>query len=214
MHISVRSALSPTRRRPQIVEAAGACPALAVAGGTRMPRRDAPRDTIRLRCLTPTDAHHMQELLERMSPLSRYQRYLRLVRSFTSAEIARFVAVGPGHLAVGAFDGVDLVGVAQYFRSLECPDQAEIAVEVADSHHRHGVGALLVKALAPLAAHDGITHFTATVLAENRAVLGLIRHSGWHILTTEDGPYVDVVVALPLELVGAGPRGPTTCRSA
>ena len=112
--------------------------------------------------------------------------------------------MGPGHLAVGAFDGDVLVGAAQYFRSSKYPDQAEIAVEVADSHQRRGVGAQLVHELSLLAADDGITHFTATVLAENRAVLGLMRHSGWRILTTQDGPYVDVVVTLPPELVGAG----------
>jgi RimJ/RimL family protein N-acetyltransferase len=148
----------------------------------------------------------MKDLLDRLSPHSLYLRYLRLVRSFTPAEIARFVATGPGHLAVGAFDGGVLVGAAQYFRSSKNPDQAEVAVEVADSHQRHGVGAQLVHTLSMLAAGEGITHFTATVLAENRAVLGLMRHSGWRILTTEDGPYVDVVVTLPrvLERVGAG----------
>jgi RimJ/RimL family protein N-acetyltransferase len=139
----------------------------------------------------------MKDLLERLSPHSRYLRYLRLVRSFTAAETALFVAAGPGHLAVGAFHGDVLVGVAQYFRSSKCPDRAEIAVEVADDHQRHGIGALLVHELARHAAHDGITHFTATVLAENRAVLALMRHSGWHILTTADGPYLDVVVAVP-----------------
>ena len=149
----------------------------------------------------------MTDLLERLSPQSRYRRYFRLVRSFAPADIARFVAVSPGHLAVGAFDGDVLVGAAQYFRSSECPDHAEVALEVADSHHRRRVGARLVHELARLAADEGITHFTATVLAENRPVLELMRHSGWDIATTLDGSYADVVVTLPPELVGAGPCG-------
>ena len=128
-------------------------------------------------------------------------RYFRLVRSFAPADIARFVAVNPGHLAVGAFDGDVLVGAAQYFRSSEHPDHAEVALEVADSHHRRRVGARLVQELARLAADVGITHFTATVLAENRPVLGLMRHSGWEIATTLDGPYADVVVTLPSPLL-------------
>ena len=66
--------------------------------------------------------------------------------------------------------------------------------------------AQLVRELSLLAAGDGITHFTATVLAQNRAVLDLMRHSGWRILTTEDGPYVDVIVTLPGELLGDGRR--------
>ncbi len=139
----------------------------------------------------------MSDLHARLSPDSRYQRYFRLVRSLAPADIARFVTLSPDHLAVGAFDGDVLVGVAQYFRSAQRPDHAEVAVEVADSHHRRGVGGRLVRELSRLAADDGITHFTASILADNRAVLGLIRHSGWDVATTQDGPYADVVVALP-----------------
>ena len=207
MHISVRSALSGATWRARPVEAGCSSAASAVASGACRSRRyDAPQGTFRLRCLTPADAHHMEDLLERLSPHSRYLRYLRLVRSFTPAEIARFVDDGPAHLAVGVFDGDVLVGAAQYFRSSKHRDQAEIAVEVADSHQRHGLGAQLVRELSLLAAGDGITHFTATVLAQNRAVLDLMRHSGWRILTTDDGPYVDVIVTLPRELLGDGRR--------
>ena len=103
------------------------------------------------------------------------------------------------HRAIGAFDGDVLVGAAQYFRSSTCPHQAEVALEVADSHHRRGLGARLVGALARLAAHEGITHLTATVLAENRPVLRLMRQAGRHISATPSGPYVEVVVTLPAE---------------
>jgi GNAT superfamily N-acetyltransferase len=214
MRITDLSAFSAAKRPPHIVGARWESTASGVAGRAQPPRCDSTTGTVRLRCLTPTDAHHMKDLLERLSPHSRYLRYLRLVRSFTPAEIAKFVADGPDHLAVGAFDGDLLVGAAQYFRASQCPDRAEIAVEVADSHQRHGLGAQLVRELALLAATDGITHFTATVLAQNRAVLGLMRHSGWRILTAEDGPYVDVVVTLPPELVGDEARGGPGCPAA
>jgi len=163
---------------------------------TRRLPRFASRDGIHLRCLAPADADQVTDLLARMSPDSRYQRYFRLVRSFPPAVIARFVAVGPDHLAVGAFDGGLLVGTAQYFRSSTCPDHAEVAVEVADSHHRRGVGARLVGELARVAADHGITHLMATVLADNRPALALVRASGRDVVTTADGPYVDVVVSL------------------
>src|SRR5688572_22821199 len=149
------------------------------AARARRPSRDATHGTIRLRCLTPADGRHVTDLLERLSPHSRYQRYFRLIRSLAPADVARFVAVNPDHLAVGAFDGNLLIGAAQYFRLSKCPDHAEVALEVADTHHRRGVGARLVHELARLATGQGITHFTATVLAENRPVLELMRHSGW-----------------------------------
>ena len=178
---------------------------LAAARARRL-SGEATHGTIRLRCLTPADGHLVIDLLERLSPHSRYQRYFRLIRSLSPADVARFVAVSPEHLAVGAFDGNLLIGAAQYFRLSKCPNHAEVALEVADSHHRRGVGARLVHELARLAAGQGITHFTATVLAENRPVLELMRHSGWNTATTPDGPYTDVVVTLPPELVGLGTR--------
>jgi GNAT superfamily N-acetyltransferase len=171
---------------------------------TRRLPRFATRDSIHLRCLAPADSDQVTDLLSRMSPRSRYQRYFRLVRSFPPSVIARFVATGPDHLAVGAFDGELLVGTAQYFRSSTCSDQAEVAVEVADSHHRRGVGARLVGELARVAADHGITHLTATVLADNRPALALVRASGWDVVATADGPYVDFVVSLPPVHVDAG----------
>ncbi len=185
----------------------------AALGTVRRPfLRGAAASSIELRRLTPADGHQVTRLLERLSPHSRYQRYFRLVRALAPAEVARFVAVSPDHLAVGAFEDDGLVGVAQYFRSAKCPDRAEVAVEVADSHHRRGVGARVVRELARLAVDDGITRFTATVLTENRPVLGLMRHSGWDITTTLDGPYVDVVVTLPPRVAGRGLTQRDGCR--
>ena len=178
---------------------------LAAARARRLSGK-ATHGAVRLRCLTPADGHLVIDLHERLSPHSRYQRYFRLMRSLSPADVARFVAASPDHRAVGAFDGNLLIGAAQYFRLAKRPNHAEVALEVADSHHRRGVGARLVHQLARLAAGQGITHFTATVLAENRPVLGLMRHSGWPTATTPDGPYTEVVVTLPPELVGLGAR--------
>ena len=205
MHDSVTAARSAARARRRSAEADHERTSYGATRARQLPH-DARHTPIRLRCLTPADARHMTALLERLSPQSRYRRYFRLIRSIPPADIARFVGLGPDHVAVGAFDGDVLVGAAQFFRSSERPDHAEVALEVADSHQRRRIGARLVDELARLAANEGITHFTASVLAENRPVLGLIRHSGWHVTTSFDGIYVDVVMTLPGSLVGAGCR--------
>ena len=202
MHLFVIPALSPARRRRRTIVSGRGCTAPLTTARAHPSSGQATDGTIRIRRLTPADGRHLRELHERLSPDSRYQRYFRLVRSLAPADIARFVAVSPDHLAVGAFDGDVLVGVAQYVRSAQRPDHAEVAVEVADSHHRRGVGGRLVRELSRHAADAGITHFTASILADNTPVLGLIRRSGWDIATTQDGPYADVVVALPKALAG------------
>ncbi|WP_207556109.1 GNAT family N-acetyltransferase [Intrasporangium flavum] len=99
----------------------------------------------------------------------------------------------------------------RYFRPVRSFTPADAARFVAVSHHRRGVGGQLVHELARRAADAGITHLTATVLAENWAVLGLIRRSGWEVTTTPDGPYADIVVHLPPELVGATDPGAAPC---
>ncbi|KGN43137.1 GNAT family N-acetyltransferase [Knoellia aerolata] len=174
---------------------------LMAATRARREARARAADPLHLRCLTPDDGHHVRDLLERMSPQSRYQRYFRPVRSFRPADVARFVAVGPTHVAVGAFDRGCLVGTAQYFRSSQQPGHAEVAVEVADSHHGRGVASRLVHELAGLATDVGITHFTATVLTDNRPVLSLMRSLGWQVAATPDGAYTEIVATLPPDLV-------------
>lgn len=40
-----------------------------------------------------------------------------------------------------------------------------------------------------------------------------MRHSGWHIATTPDGVYADVLVTLPSQPVGAAARYERTSRA-
>ncbi|MFL6078511.1 MAG: GNAT family N-acetyltransferase [Ornithinibacter sp.] len=210
MHLFHTASSGTTRRRRRVLETAHGCTTPAVAAVAPRPSsRRAVGGGIELRSLTPADGHHVSRLLERLSPNSRYRRYFRLLGSLAPAEVARFVAVSRDHRAIGAFDDDELVGMAQYFRSADRADVAEVAVEVADSHHRRGLGARLVRRLARSAVDDGITHFTATVLADNRPVLELMRHSGWKITTTPEGPYADVVVTLPEPCRAGGARSTT-----
>ena len=165
-------------------------------------------DDIRLRRLTPADADHMNALLQRLSPQSRYRRYFRFMSSIPPADVARFVAVSPNHMAVGAFDNGVLVGAAQYFRSTARPDHAEATVEVADSHQRRRVGTRLAVELARLAAHEGITHFnTAEMYGGGKAEEFLAAARGSRrdevVIATKflprpgDEAYAEVVVTLP-----------------
>jgi L-amino acid N-acyltransferase YncA len=128
-----------------------------------------------LRALTAADREHVVALFERLSPRSRYLRYLAPVRSLSERVQRRLVTIDHSHEAVGAFEGGVLVGVAHWFRSVEDPSRAEISVEVADSHHRRGIGGRLLAELADRARDRGIAQLTATVLRENAAVIGLLR---------------------------------------
>ena len=54
-------------------------------------------------------------------------------------------------------------------------DEAEIAVTVEDAWQHRGVGSRLTARLARLAQERGYERFNATMLADNRAALGLVR---------------------------------------
>ena len=71
-----------------------------------------------------------------------------------------------------------LVGVARFIRIPGEPDLAEVAVTVIDSWQRRGLGTALLRELAQRATEEGIRHFTAEMLAENKPMLTLARRSG------------------------------------
>jgi predicted CoA-binding protein/GNAT superfamily N-acetyltransferase len=67
--------------------------------------------------------------------------------------------------------GVDLHGAASSMASFE----------VADAWHGHGIATVLLAHLSELAGEDGITTFTAVVLAENHRMVRVFRDSGFAV---------------------------------
>lgn len=63
---------------------------------------------------------------------------------------------------------------------------ADLAITVADEWHGRGVATGLLRLLCRRAAEVGIAHFTADMLADNRAVLALV-HAAGGIATTSAG---------------------------
>jgi RimJ/RimL family protein N-acetyltransferase len=183
----------------------------AARGGTA--RRDAaPRRTacraaarartqrarVRLRPLERTDAAHLAALFERLSPGSRYLRYLSPVPALPASHLRTLAAIDHDrHEAVGAFEAGVLVGVAHYVRDRADPDRADVSVEVADSHHRRGLGTRLVRDLARRARRHGVGRFTASVLSANTAVLALIRGLGWPLVAERAGATLEIELRSP-----------------
>ncbi|WP_338121627.1 GNAT family N-acetyltransferase [Mycobacteroides salmoniphilum] len=75
---------------------------------------------------------------------------------------------------MGSFEHGRLVGVANYVINQD-GHTAEVAILVAHADHQRGVGTMLLKALAESAIRNGITRLTADVLAENHALLVMLR---------------------------------------
>jgi GNAT superfamily N-acetyltransferase len=154
--------------------------------------------SVSVRALEPADVEHLRALFGRLSAQSRWLRYLAPLRKLSEPALRRLASVDhDSHEALGAFEDGELVAVAHYFRDGREPAQAEISVEVADSHQRRGIGPRLLNELAVLARQRGITAFKATALRENRGVLAMVHNSDWPKVVTSAGSELDIALTLP-----------------
>ena len=135
---------------------------------------------VHVRPIEPDDKALLRAGFERLSPESRYRRFLHSVKRLTEADLAYFTEVDHADhealVAVGPH-GTELVGVARYVR-LDDPQTAEVAIAVLDDWQGRGVGTLLMHELTNRARAAGVRRFAATCLADNAAVIDLLRRLG------------------------------------
>jgi len=134
-----------------------------------------------VRPIRPDDKQALVEGLDRLSPESRYRRFLRPVTRLSERELKYLTEIDyTSHfawVAVGPDDG-DGLGVARYVRDSKDPDVAEAAVAVVDDHQGKGLGTILVRLLVATALENGIKVFRGWVLGDNREVLGPLEKIG------------------------------------
>jgi GNAT superfamily N-acetyltransferase len=182
-----------------------------------MPTTSQNADAIQIRPIAPEDKAALADAFEHLGSESRYRRFLAPHGRLTAAELRYFTEVDHhDHEALVAVDPTTGagVGVARYIRTADDPAVAEIAVAVVDDWQCHGVGGRLVSALAERARAEGITSFSAVMLADNALMRSLLEEIGnVRVVHTELGR-VEVIVELPergLErlrrLLGAVARG-------
>jgi acetyltransferase len=148
-----------------------------------------------LRQARPDDVVILADLIYHLSARSRYMRFLRplplsLERAWAEA---RRMARQPlerhltlvATLQLGPFE--DAVAVAELARDPALSYIGEFAVLVRDDFQAAGVGSALAARLVELARAMGVTQLHSDMLAENRAVRGLLRRLGDARITMADG---------------------------
>jgi GNAT superfamily N-acetyltransferase len=153
-----------------------------------------------VRPIRPEDKEKLLDGLERLSPESRYLRFMRPVRDLSERELTFLTEVDYHHHFAWAAMALDLpdqpgLGIARYVRDPLDPVVAEAAVAVVDEFQGQGLGKILLHLLAGTAIARGITHFRAWVLPENHRVLDPLQRRGAE-LHYDDG-LVRVDVPLP-----------------
>jgi GNAT superfamily N-acetyltransferase len=156
----------------------------------------ADRSIVRLRLIRPEDASELRRGFERLSPASRYRRFLGGVTELSDEALRYLTEVdGHDHVAIvvtrprpdGSEEGL---GVARFIRLRDEPSVAEAAVTVLDDEQRKGLGQLLTVTLARAARERGIRHFRGEILADNVAVRELLRDVGADVRSVEGGRLV------------------------
>ena len=153
------------------------------------PRRIVLRDgrEVLMRAVAETDAGAIVRAFERLSPASRYARFMQHKKRLNSAAVERGVHPQPGRdfvfvATIPAADGIDIVGAAQYVRASEADDKlCEFAITLAEDWRRSGLAAHLLASLVRRARRDGYLTMEGWVLAENYAMLALARKLGFMV---------------------------------
>ena len=134
-----------------------------------------------LRPIRPDDADILQRFHGALSPDSVFRRYFSLHPELSPAELAHLTTVDyVDRMAFIIIEHQDLVAVGRYDR-IDTSDRAEVAFLVADNYQHQGLGLLLLDHLAQAAWDCGITTFVAETQADNRAMMGVFRASGFPV---------------------------------
>jgi RimJ/RimL family protein N-acetyltransferase len=110
-------------------------------------------------------------------------RFFSIKLDLTPAELKYFTEVDfDQHVALVAEleteSGYQPAAVGRLVRTSGQPDHAEIAITVTDALQGKGIGKIMLRRLIDCARDLGVRHIDASVLAENKRMINLIRKTG------------------------------------
>lgn len=150
--------------------------------------RSARGDEYHVRPIHPDDKRVIADAFTRLSPQTRYNRFLVPSERLSNAQLAYLTELDfHDHVAWGLLDGDEPVAVARFIRLLDDPAGADFAVTVFDDYQGRGIGPLMIKILAVSARSRAISRFHFDVLAENRPMLKVLDRMGADVVEEIDG---------------------------
>ncbi|MCV2351169.1 bifunctional acetate--CoA ligase family protein/GNAT family N-acetyltransferase [Paucibacter sp. Y2R2-4] len=154
-----------------------------------------------VRPIRPDDAQMLQELVHRLSPESRYFRFISSMTELPPALLARFslidydremalVAVYKERSAADDGEIIEterIIGVSRYITN---PDQSscEFSLVVADDFSGKGLGSRLMDSIMEVAREKGLSEINGIVLTKNPGMLRLMKSLGFAIKPFDEDP--------------------------
>jgi len=150
--------------------------------------------SVALRPIRPEDAEMEREFVRKLSPESRYFRFMDTLRELTPAMLVRFTQIDydreMAFVATLPADGAEAeIGVARYVANPD-GESCEFAIVIADDWHRKGLGRRLMSQLIDVARARGLRSMIGHVLAENRGMLQLCQSLGFAITDSIEGAMI------------------------
>jgi ribosomal protein S18 acetylase RimI-like enzyme len=157
--------------------------------------------------LLPEDREMLADAYERLSPESKYHRFLTGVPRLSEAMLDHLVdeVDGRDHVALVLFllddDGNGVpAGVGRMIRYPDDPAAADVAVTVAEGYRGRGVASALLKELV-VERPAGVERLRTVVAVDNPAALAMLRRLG-PTMVSEEEDRIDVVVELLADASG------------
>jgi acetyltransferase len=149
---------------------------------------------VTLRPIRPEDAEMERAFVRKLSPESRYFRFMDTLRELTPAMLVRFTQIDYDRemafvatLPDGA--GEAEIGVCRYITNPD-GESCEFALVIADDWQRKGLGRRLMGQLIDVARARGLRSMIGHVLAENRGMLQLCQGLGFVITDSLEGAMI------------------------
>lgn len=143
--------------------------------------------SVGIRPIHPSDGVKIQGFVSRLSPESRYLRFLEYINGITSDQADRLATVDThSQMAFAATrstpEGEEIIGIARYaVFDLSRPERAEVGVVVEDRFQGQGIATGLFNQLIGHARREGIRILTGTIHPTNELILKIIEDSGFPV---------------------------------
>ena len=152
--------------------------------------------TVHLRPIRSDDAARLLDLYHRLSARSLYHRFFIVPKP--DPVYARYLADVDylNHFALVVEVEGQIIAVARYYRSRNCPTRAEAAFTVADAWQARGIGPLLLERLAEVAREQNIASFDLQVLTENHQMIKVLSRSRFRVRQRVEAGVFNMLLSL------------------
>lgn len=164
--------------------------------GKYMEEYEALRETktgldILLRPIRISDEPRLRDFFNTLSDKSLYLRFFTPRKYVPHESLQEIITVDNAKgVSIVAIDQQEenekIIGLGQYFLN-ETNYSAEVSFATSDDYKNNGIASILLTHLTYVAQKNGLIGFTATVLAENRSMIKVLKKMGFTHKSTEEG---------------------------